>query len=79
MVKVQTVIRDGNNNVQGGVNFIWHRTEGNLFFQTWEHKGSGPIWTEMQIAPNKVYDFLGYFLDNWSFDGYVLSDVIELG
>jgi hypothetical protein len=79
MIKVETVIRDEDKNVQGGIHFYWNRTTGQLMFQTWEHKGSGPIWFEVQQESRKVADFLGYFLDNWGFDGYQLSDVIDLG
>lgn len=75
MIKVRTVIRDADNRVQGGVNFFWTRGMDTVLYQSWEHKGSGPIWNEVAPDPMSGTNFLDYLHECWS--EYELVDIQE--
>lgn len=73
MVKITTVIRDANNNIQGGVNFYRSEGEQTVLYQSWEHKGSGPVWNVVAPDPMAGDDFIQYLADCWS--EYTIVDV----
>lgn len=77
MVKIEAVVRDEDKNVQSGIKLWWHRTDGTLLYQTWEHKASGPIWYEVEAERVKVTDFMEYFIDKWGVGGFTITEVDE--
>lgn len=73
MVKIETVIRDAEGQVQGGIDFYRSQGEQTILYQAWEHMASGPVWKQVACDPMAGDDFIQYLADCWS--EYTIVDV----
>jgi hypothetical protein len=74
MIKVETVIQDEDSRIQGGINFYWEHGADQVLYQSWEHKGSGPVWLQVAVDPMVGSDLVDYLRDCWG--EYTILNVV---
>lgn len=76
MIKISALSRDlVDGHPDGGCNFYWEPGTHVVLVQEWEHRASGPVWSEVVPDPMWGDDFCDYVKKCW--DNYIITDVNE--
>lgn len=59
----------------GGANFYWEKGSPVVLVQHWEHKASGPVWSQVEPDPMFGEDLAEYIKACW--DDYIIIDVVD--
>lgn len=60
----------------GGLNIIWEKGSAMVVTQEWEHRCSGPVWSEMEAHHIEGGDIFP-FLAEWT-DTYTVTEIEEI-
>lgn len=78
MIKLEATGRElFEGNVAEGMTFWWDRGSRVILYQTWEHKASGRVYSQVQFTYTSD-DLLTHFYGQGWADEYKVADVVEI-
>lgn len=73
MIKVQAMSRElCDGYPDGGAHFYWEPGTRTVLVQEWEHRASGPVWSQVMPDPMVGDDLATYIKECW--DNYIIVD-----
>jgi hypothetical protein len=76
MIKVKALSRElCDGYPDGGADFYWEKGSSVVLIQEWEHRASGPVWSQVEVDPMSGDNLAEYIGQCW--DNYIIIDVEE--